>query len=134
PHDGTLRAHLDEHDVPAHRRVVHAGCDPDEMLRASLLRMDTRTPEELPHLLVTDAHPARSSGRDPASSLTSKLPDLPLQLPHPCLPRVRGDHELRGARGDGELVRIQPRLLALARNQRALGNLLLLLLRVSAEL
>ena len=76
---------LDEHDVAAGRRVVHAGRDADFVLLGRMLRVHPRPTEELAHLVGVDppvfdqlriarGHSARNLARDRA--------DLTLELTH----------------------------------------------------
>src|SRR5690606_30872822 len=79
-------ADLNEHDVTAHRRVVHPRRDTDQILPAGLLRVNPRTAEEVPHALARNRNPFGAARGDPARCLTRQLADLTLELPHAGLP------------------------------------------------
>src|SRR5204863_10074298 len=60
--------------------------------------------------------------------------DLPLELTHAALARVFGHHAFDGLVGELDVLALESRLLELTRNEIALRDLALLLLRVPGEL
>ena len=80
---------LDEHDVAAHRRVVHAGRHADLVLLVRALGVHARPAEQLAHVLgamiVEIVRPAR---RELARDLARHRADLALELTHAALARV----------------------------------------------
>jgi hypothetical protein len=79
-------------------------------------------------------HRALRAGGDAARGLAGQLPHLALELAHPRLAGVLGDHGAQRLVGHLQLLGAQPRVLPLPRKEEALGDGLLLLLRVAAEL
>src|SRR6185295_18963825 len=86
-----LAAHerrLDEHDVAARRRVVHAGRDADLVLARHLLRVNAGPAEQAAHVRLVDGLRRDLAGGDPPGDLAREAAELALELPHAGLPRV----------------------------------------------
>ena len=135
PADGRL----DEHDVAAHRRVVHAGRDAHLVLLADLLRVDARAAQQLAHLLGVDdvvrvEHVLALARGHAARHLARDRPHLPLELPDAGLPRVLAHDAHHGVVGEGDPLAPQPALVELPRDQVLLRDLGLLALGVAGEL
>ena len=82
---------LDEHDVAAHRRVVHAGGDADLVLLADLLRVHLRPAEQvIHHLLVHDDRLDLSRGDLPTRPGHAGWP-APTCSPRPRQQRLAGE-------------------------------------------
>ncbi len=131
-----LAAHerrLDEHDVAAGRRVVHAGRDADLVLAGHLLGMHARAAEQRPHVLAAHRLALDLAGRDPARDLARELAELALELPDAGLPRVARHDLADGVVGQRDLAGREAVLLDLARHEVALRDLELFRLGVSGE-
>jgi hypothetical protein len=126
---------LDEHDVAAHRRVVHAGRDADLVLLARA-RDAPRPPSS-----------SRTSSRDRSSVVRSISPDAilratlratapicALELAHAALARVVRRRLITASSVNVDFLSLEPRLLELARDEVLLRDLRLLALGVAGEL
>src|SRR4029079_18380778 len=72
---------LDEHDVAAGRRVIHAGGLADLVFPGHLLRVDPGTAEEPAHVRLRDLLRRDLAGRDAPRDLAGEPPELALELP-----------------------------------------------------
>src|SRR5205814_6812493 len=86
--------HLDEHDVAARRRVIHARRHAYFVLFGGALGVHLWTTEELAHLVGVDlsiGDDLRVTGGDLSRHLASDGTDLSLQLANASLTRVLAD-------------------------------------------
>ena len=126
---------FDEHDVTADRRPRQSGGDADFGRAARDLALHFGLPGVLLEILGGDL----DAGRLPLDHLERGLAedtlDLALHLPHASLSRVLTDQPLQGPVGDVGTLGFapKPRLLHLAREQIALGDLQFLGRRVAVE-
>ena len=124
---------FDEHDVSAHRRVVHPGGDTDLVLLVGVFRVHLRPAEQLPHFVGGDGEVGGLAGGQLPRHFAGDGADLPLELAYSALARVfRHDGHHRVV-GEGDVLLREPGLLELARDQVLLGDLRLLALRVAGE-
>ncbi len=131
-----LAAHqrgLDEHDVAAGRRVVHARRNADLVLAGHLLGVDVGAAEERPDVFGTDLGRLDLAGGDAARDLARELAELALELAHARLARVAGNDLADRVVREPELTRGEAVLLDLPRQQVDLRDLELLGLGVAGE-
>ncbi len=127
-------AGLDEHDVAAHRRVVHAGGDADRVLGAGALGVHLGAAQQAVHHLRRDAGRFHFLGRDLPRDLAGQLADLTLELADAGLAGVPGDHLAQRAVADLDLLGREALLLELARDEVVAGDVELLPLGVARKL
>ena len=86
------------------------------------------------HVLLRHRHPLSVLFQHLSGRLPADLPDAALQSPDARLPGVSGNHLLQSLPADNQLALFQTVGLHLLGNQMLLGNVLLLILRVAADL
>ena len=129
PHD----ARLDEHDVAADRRVVHAGGNAHLVFAGFALRVNLGASNQLLHVGGVHCDVLGLTVGDPPRNLARQLADLALQLPHAGLTRITRDDLAQRRVGDRQLLGGQTVLANLPRNQIPPGDLELLTLSVPRE-